>query len=145
MMPRDFDIAQRQGPTGLAVPFSNLPRRGCYEAKWRYFAPRFGLAWRLFGDNRTVLRLGGGLNFDQESGRQKASLMIPALGNLNSRNPRGTENPAVITGRRLELPAQVAQGEYFTCTLMELDWEEGKIYAYNLSIQHEIFEAPSWT
>ena len=58
LMPRDFDIAQWQGPTSLAVPFENLPGRGCYEAKWSYFSPRFGLAWRLFGTNRTVLRLG---------------------------------------------------------------------------------------
>lgn len=139
MMPRDFDIAEWQGPTGLAVPFANLPRRGCYEAKWRYFAPRFGLAWRLFGGNRTVLRLGAGLNYDQESGDQKARVLIPARGNLNSRNPRGTENPTVITGERLELPTQVALGEYFSWDLSELEWEEGQVYAYNLSIQHEIF------
>ena len=71
MMPLDFDIEQWQGPTGLAVPFANLSRRGCYEAKSRYFASRFGLAWRLFGGNRTVLRLGAGLNYDQSTGLRK--------------------------------------------------------------------------
>ena len=139
MMPRDFDINQWQGPAGLAIPLAKLPRRGCYEAKWRYFAPRFGLAWRLFGGNRTVLRLGAGLNYDQSTGFQNTPRMIPALGRLNSFNPRGTEIPNVITGKRLELPAQVAQGEYFTCAFKELEWEEGHVYAYNLSIQHEIF------
>ena len=139
MMPRDFDIDQWQGPTGLAIPFAHLSRRGCYEAKWRNVAPRFGLAWRLFGGNRTVLRLGAGLNYDQSTGFQNTPRMIPALGRLNSFNPRGTETPNVITGKRLELPAQVAQGEYFTCAFKELEWEEGHVYAYNLSIQHEIF------
>ncbi len=140
LMPRDFDIAQWQGPTGLAIPFENLPRRGCYEAKWSYFSPRFGLAWRLFGTNRTVLRLGAGLNYDQDIGILKVRSMIPALGRLNSIGTRGFETPTIFTGQRLDLPAQVSQGEYRTCYFSELDWEEGHIYSYNLSIQHEVFQ-----
>ena len=140
LMPRDFDIAQWQGPTSLAVPFENLPGRGCYEAKWSYFSPRFGLAWRLFGTNRTVLRLGAGLNYDQDIGILKVRSMIPALGRLNSIATRGFETPTIFTGRRLDLPTQVSLGEYRTCYFSELDWEEGHIYSYNLSIQHEVFQ-----
>ncbi len=57
------------------MPFANLDRRGCFEAKWHYFAPRLGLAWRMFGNNRTVLRLGAGLTYDQEFGILKARTM----------------------------------------------------------------------
>ena len=139
LMPNGFDIAQWQGPTGLAVPFENLPGRSCYEAKWRYFAPRLGLAWRLFGTNRTVLRLGAGLNYDQDIGIMKVRRMIPALGRLNSIATRGFETPTLFTGQRLDLPTQVSQGDYTTCYFSELDWEEGQVYSYNLSLQHEVF------
>ena len=56
MMPQGFEIDKFQGPLGVGVQLANLDRRGCYEAKYRYFAPRFGFAWRMFGNNKTVLR-----------------------------------------------------------------------------------------
>ena len=140
MMPRGFDISQWQGETGLAVPFENLSRRGCYEARWRYFAPRFGLAWRMFGNNRTVLRFGAGLTYDQEFGVLRARVMRPALGAVNLSAQRGFETPSVFLGQRLELPTTVQQNEYQTCYFSENEWEEGQVYSYNLSIQHEIFQ-----
>ena len=140
MMPRGFDISQWQGETGLAVPFENLSRRGCYEARWRYFAPRFGLAWRMFGNNRTVLRFGAGLNYDQEFGILRARTMRPALGTLSVVAERGAETPSLFLGERLDLPTSVQQNEYFTCYFQEAEWQEGQVYAYNLSIQHEIFQ-----
>ena len=139
-MPQGFDIPQWQGPTGLGVPFENLSRRGCYEARWHYFAPRFGLAWRMFGGNRTVLRMGAGLTFDQEFGILRARVMHPALGGLGVIATRGAETPTLFQGQRLNLPTQVATNEYFTCYHSEFDWEEGQVYSYNLSIQHEIFQ-----
>ena len=141
LMPRDFDIPQWQGPDGLAVPFQNLDRRGCHQAKWGYFAPRLGLAWRMFGSNRTVLRFGTGLTYDQDFGVTKMRLMAPALGRVRGFRPRGTETPNMTLGRRLDLPAQSQLGEHRTCYHSELDWEEGQVYSFNLSIQHEIFRA----
>ncbi len=35
-----------------------------WHTSYRDFAPRFGLAWRITGDGRTVLRAGGGLYYD---------------------------------------------------------------------------------
>ena len=104
MMPQGFDIAQYQRSTGLAVPFENLARRGCYEARWKYFAPRFGLAWRMFGTNRTVLRFGAGLTYDQEFGILKGRPLAAALGRINAIAPRGAQTPSLFLGERLNLP-----------------------------------------
>ena len=140
MMPRGFDIPQYQGPNGLALPLENLAGRGCYRARWSYFAPRFGLAWRMFGTNRTVLRFGAGLTYDQEFGVLRARTVNPAQGLFSIIPTRGTETPDLFTAQRLNLPTQAQQGELKTCYFSELDWEEGQVYSYNLSIQHELFQ-----
>ncbi len=140
-MPRGFDIDRWQGPDGLAVPFANLDRRGCHEARWHYFAPRFGLAWRMFGTNRTVLRFGAGLSYDQEAGTIGATPLFPVFGAVTAFRSRGTETPDLILGRRLDLPTETELGEYRSNYFTELDREEGQVYSYNLSIQHEIFTA----
>ncbi len=141
MMPQGLDISRWEGPMGLAIPFSNLDRRGCYEARWRYLAPRFGLAWRMFGNNRTVLRFGAGLSYDQEFGVLRSRFMQTPRGNVNAIRPRGEEVPTLILGKKLHLPTETELGEYRTCYFSELDWEDGQVYSYNLSIQHEIFPA----
>ena len=139
--PRGFDSDQWQGPTGVALPFENLDRRGCHEAVWGYFAPRLGFAWRMFGNNKTVLRMGAGLTYDQEFGILRARTMRPAIGQLSNITDRGFETPTVFTGQRINLPTQAQSNEYMTCYHSELEWEEGRVYSYNLSIQHELFQA----
>ena len=152
MMPLNFDIAQWQGPEGIAVQFDNLPHRGCFKAKWRYFAPRFGLAWRMFGTNRTVLRAGAGLTYDQEFGILRARVMRPSVGAIDHEVNRGFLTPELITGKRLSVPLQagtledgvLVQSTYRTCYFSELDWQEGQVYSYNLAIQHELFQGTKW-
>lgn len=153
MMPQNFDIAQWQGSVGIAVPFDNLPHRGCYKAKWRYFAPRFGLAWRMFGTNRTVLRAGAGLTYDQEFGILRARVMRPNVGVINLPAVRGEAVPSLISGIRLNLPRDTGavnddgirvNSNYRTCYFSELDWQEGQVYSYNLMIQHELFQGTKW-
>ena len=153
MMPKDFDIAQWQGAVGIAVPFANLPHHGCYKAKWRYFAPRFGLAWRMFGTNRTVLRAGAGLTYDQEFGILRARTMRPNVGVINLPAVRGEAVPSLISGIRLNLPRDTGavnadgirvNSHYRTCYFSELDWQEGQVYSYNLMIQHELFQGTKW-
>ena len=153
MMPQNFDIAQWEGAVGIAVPFDNLPHRGCYKAKWRYFAPRFGLAWRMFGTNRTVLRAGAGLTYDQEFGILRARVMRPNVGVINLPAVRGEAVPSLISGIRLNLPRDTGavnadgirvNSNYRTCYFSELDWQEGQVYSYNLMIQHELFQGTKW-
>jgi hypothetical protein len=139
--PKDFDIGLWQGPQGVALEIQNLDRRGCHEPVWSYFAPRLGLAWRMFGNNKTVLRMGVGLTYDQEGGILRARTMIPPLGRISDISERGFETPTLVTGQRLGLPTQAQSNEFQTCYFSELDWQEGQVYSYNLSIQHEIFQA----
>ncbi len=135
--PQDFDIPLWAGD-GLAVPFRNLDRHGCYKPKWRYFAPRVGLAWRFLGSNKTVLRFGAALGYDQEFGILRARRMLPAIGNVRVIQDRG-EAPSIQLGTFLDQPSSVITSEYHTCYFSELDWEEGQVYSFNLGIQHEIF------
>ncbi|MGB7761461.1 MAG: TonB-dependent receptor, partial [Bryobacteraceae bacterium] len=56
--------------TGAALPFSAISSQCCpritslWPTSYRDFAPRLGLAWRLTGNGKTVLRAGGGLYYD---------------------------------------------------------------------------------
>jgi hypothetical protein len=55
---------------GIVVPFSTISAECCprvtslWPTSYRDFAPRLGLAWRIAGDGKTVLRAGGGLYYD---------------------------------------------------------------------------------
>ena len=95
----------------------------------------------MLGNNRTVLRFGAGLSYDQEFGALRSQFMQTPRGNVNAIQPRGAEVPTLILGKKLHLPTETELGEYRTCYFSELDWEEGQVYSYNLSIQHEIFPA----
>ena len=139
--PVGFDSALWNSPVPTALPFENLKTRGCHDPKWSYFAPRIGFAWRMFGNNKTVLRMGAGLTYDQEFGILRARIMRPSQGQISNITERGAETPTVIAGQRLSLPTQAQSNEYQTCYHSELDWQEGQVYSYNLSIQHEIFQA----
>ena len=136
-MPQNFDIQTWAGD-GLAIPFRNLDRRGCYKTRWRYLAPRFGLAWRFLGNNRTVLRFGAALGYDQEFGILRARVMRPALANLSNVQKRG-DAPAISLGTFTDQPTQVETSEYWTCYFSDNTYEEGQVYSFNLGIQHELF------
>ena len=100
----------------------------------------------MFGTNRTVLRAGAGLTYDQEFGILRARVMRPNVGAINVPAIRGAATPTLITGNRINLPQNtgtvnadgvLVQSNYRTCYFSELDWQEGQVYSYNLMIQHE--------
>jgi hypothetical protein len=58
---------QSSGSTYFLNPVSGVAmqaRRSLWQSTYANFAPRFGIAYRLTGDGRTVLRAGAGLYFD---------------------------------------------------------------------------------
>lgn len=71
----DYATGQLVYPKALVLPSLVLPYPHRFEEfnsmkrpTNRAFAPRAGLAWRPFGDNRTVVRMGYGLSWGQPSG-----------------------------------------------------------------------------
>ena len=61
-----LDYVDGNGPAVFRDLLSVLPVGSprCGRLPTRDFAPRLGLAWRLTGDGKTVLRAGGGLYYD---------------------------------------------------------------------------------
>jgi hypothetical protein len=62
---RFLDYASGTVKLFSAISSECCPRvTGLWPTSYRDFAPRLGLAWRLTGDGKTVLRAGGGLYYD---------------------------------------------------------------------------------
>src|SRR5262249_10438152 len=51
-------------PPGILFAGDPGVPRGLSPTRWKYFAPRLGFAWDLFGDGRTSLRGSYGIFFD---------------------------------------------------------------------------------
>jgi hypothetical protein len=59
-----------KGIVGDGSYYRYAGRRNPYDASKRVFAPRFGFAFRPFGDDKTVVRGGYGVFFDSAEGRE---------------------------------------------------------------------------
>ena len=139
--PFQSDLVTGGDLSSLAIPFQERDTERCQPVRYKYFAPRFGLAWRLFGSNRTVLRVGAGLSYDQDVGNLKAApgYIGPFSGRVGETQERGAA-PRILHGIFRTLPLAAASAEHITDYFYDPDWQEGQIYSYNLSLQHEIFE-----
>ena len=82
----------------------------------------------MFGTNRTVLRAGAGLTYDQEFGILRARVMRPNVGAINVPAIRGAAVPTLISGKRIDLPQNtgtvnadgvLVQSNYRTCYFSE--------------------------
>jgi len=138
--PKNFDIKQWAGGdlSKSPIPYRNLDRRGCYEPRWTYFIPRLGLAWKMFGTNKTVLRIGAGSSNDTLIGVSRARPLTTTIGAVNPTQTRGAA-PTINFGTFTGFPTLAQSLEQSTDYHSELTWREGSVYSYNLSIQHEIF------
>jgi hypothetical protein len=61
---------QQKGISGDGSYYKNANRRNPYDASKQVFAPRLGLAFRPFSDDKTVVRGGYGVFFDSAEGRE---------------------------------------------------------------------------
>src|SRR5262245_17004616 len=61
---------QQKGIAGDGSYYKNANRRNPYDASKQVFAPRLGLAFRPFSDDKTVVRGGYGVFFDSAEGRE---------------------------------------------------------------------------
>jgi hypothetical protein len=92
----------------------------------------------MFGTNRTVLRVGAGSSIDTEFGALRARLLTTNIGEVSVNQARG-QAPTISFGNFTSLPTLSVTSEYRSCYYNEMDWKEGTVYSYNLTIQHEIF------
>ncbi len=103
--------------------------KGTFKNRGVHFAPRFGFAYDVFGDQKWVVRGGGGMFYDRPQGNTVFDLV---------RNPPTTLEPTFNFGRIQELNS----GQLLLAppNLVAYD-RKGKIptsYAYNLGVQHKL-------
>jgi hypothetical protein len=89
--------SQLGAPTMIITPASvGLPNNIQSMSK-KNFAPRFGLAYRPFGSDKTVIRAGYGIFYDLESGNSTVSqalINIPFIWDESKSIPTGTTTPS---------------------------------------------------
>jgi len=103
--------------------------RGLYRNRGVHFAPRFGFAYDVWGNQTLVVRGGGGVFYDRPQGNTVFDLV---------QNPPTTIQPTFFYGRVQD----IGTGQVLIAppNLVAID-REGKIpttYAYNLGVQYKL-------
>lgn len=103
--------------------------KGTYRNRGVHFAPRFGFAYDVFGNQTFVVRGGGGVFYDRPQGNTVFDLV---------QNPPTTIAPTLFYGRMQD----IGTGQVLLAppNLVAFD-REGKVptsYAYNLGIQYKL-------
>jgi outer membrane receptor protein involved in Fe transport len=119
------------------LKYRKFDTNSVYDAYYKNFAPRLGLAWRPFGDSKTVLRTGGGifilspeLNSSQNTGNSPPfQLRMDATGN------RGIPNLSWNLGGDLSA-LQTAQFGIFTFNA-DRKFRDGQVLEWMAEVQHE--------
>lgn len=118
---------------GVVIAGGNSPfGRGIYGSDWNNFMPRVGFAYNLFNDDKTILRGGYGMYYDQplvgiflqNTQVSPAYTSQPIFGNGSFTNPQGTVTP----GTR-GLPSLIIA--------TEPGFVNPQTHQWNLGIQHE--------
>lgn len=96
-------------PPGLEYPGDPGVPPNIAKNDWSNIAPRFGFAWDLFGNGKTVVRGGGGLFYNQRIGTiflafaGRTQPFSPSVG-LNAPNIGPASNPYLGTGVSFPYP-----------------------------------------
>ena len=131
-------------PTGLVFPCdAGIPRAGV-RSDYNNFAPRFGLAYDVFGDGRTVIRTGYGISyaFSYFNALQEQQVSVPFQYRANITTGTTLADPyAPIKGnpfpfrfdpQHLVIPSSGSYG------FQDFDMRTGYTQQYNFSIQRQI-------
>ena len=116
---------------GIGLASAGYPRGG-FDSRGIMWEPRFGFAWQMTGDGKTVLRGGGGIMHDRTQGN---------LGyNPVFENPPNVRNPRLVDGRVQDLSSLGGSGILAPPTLFGAarDGFVPTIYSFSLGIQREL-------
>ncbi|MBI4903929.1 MAG: TonB-dependent receptor [Acidobacteria bacterium] len=95
------DFNERIASTGLSQYITMASDVGLpttiMQPDYNNFAPRFGFAWRMFGNNRTVLRGGYGIYYGSSSLYRLDEYSDTFPFSINETYPAVTNNPAAVT------------------------------------------------
>ena len=81
---------------GIGLAGRNGIPQGLVQNHWDTFAPRLGFAYNLTGDQKTVLRAGGGIFYERNAGNEEYNMggNVPFTNNATTSNPN-LSNPVV--------------------------------------------------
>jgi hypothetical protein len=115
-----------------------LPRELVYT-RYRDFAPRFGVAYRPFGSNRTVIRTGYGIYYgDDAKYTVRTSLGGTFPFAISQSFSTDASNPSVMTIGNPFPALRLAQGGVTTANAYELHAGSPSVQNWNLTIERQL-------
>ncbi len=122
---------------GIGLAGRNGIPKGLTVNHWANIAPRIGFAWDVLGDQKTILRGGGGVFYERNAGNEEYNMgaNLP-FSNSSSTNDVYLDNPATsfLNGANAGAAPKTTQG----FTGVQANLPVSTVYQYSLGIQEQL-------
>jgi hypothetical protein len=142
LMPKTVD--PRTTAYGRFLDDPNFPSDGTIPDQWTMFQPRFGFAWDINGNGRSVVRGSAGVYYARQN----------MLSQVQSVTTNGVQQQTIFASTELAVlglptptwpgvltPAPVLAGEFPLFTgvrVFHRDYENPRVYAFNVAYEQEL-------